>query len=158
MPNSGSWMNTAKVTFGFIEIGAAIKFLWVPDLEWGIGILPRNVVLILFIIIGLALIAYLLDVVKIGSYNDRESSKFGLGRLIIMGVVLLSLYPIGMSLASPPTYHYSNMPRIVDEFIEAMCFCIQNPKKVDSIEDEAKKYALENFSKEHITNELKKIN
>ena len=25
-----------------------------------------------------------------------------------------------MSLASPPTYHYSNMPRIVDEFIEAM--------------------------------------
>ena len=44
-----------------------------------------------------------------------------------------------------------------DEFIEAMCFCIQNPKKVDSIGDEAKKYALENFSKEHITNELKKI-
>ena len=120
MPNSGSWMNTVKVTFGFIEIGAAIKFLWVPDLEWGIGILPRNVVLILFIIIGLALIAYLLGVVKIGSYDDRESSRFGIGRLIIMGVVLLSLYPIGMSLASPPTYHYSNMPRIVDEFIEAM--------------------------------------
>ena len=86
-------MNTVKVTFGFIDC-AAIKFLWVPDLEWGIGILPRNVVLILFIIIGSALIAYLIGFVKIGSYDDRESSRFGIGRLIIMGVVLLSLYQL----------------------------------------------------------------
>ena len=33
MPNSGSWMETLKIAFGFIEIAAAIKFLWVPDLE-----------------------------------------------------------------------------------------------------------------------------
>ena len=44
-----------------------------------------------------------------------------------------------------------------NEFIEAMCFCIQNPDKVHEIGNEAKKYACENFSKEHITNELKKI-
>ena len=44
-----------------------------------------------------------------------------------------------------------------NEFIEAMCFCIQNPDKVHKIGNEAKKYACENFSKEHITNELKKI-
>ena len=44
-----------------------------------------------------------------------------------------------------------------NEFIKAMCFCIQNPEKVNEIGNEAKKYALENFSKEHITNELKKI-
>ena len=44
-----------------------------------------------------------------------------------------------------------------NEFIEAMCFCIQNPDKVNEIGNEAKKYARENFSKEHITNELKKI-
>ena len=44
-----------------------------------------------------------------------------------------------------------------NEFIEAMCFCIQNPDKVIKIGNEAKKYARENFSKEHITNELKKI-
>ena len=43
------------------------------------------------------------------------------------------------------------------EFIDAMCFCIQNPDKVNEIGNEAKKYARENFSKEHITNELKKI-
>ena len=44
-----------------------------------------------------------------------------------------------------------------NEFIDAMCFCIQNPDKVNEIENEARKYARENFSKEHITNELKKI-
>ena len=44
-----------------------------------------------------------------------------------------------------------------NEFIEAMCFCIQNPDKVNEIGNEAKKYARENFSKQHITNELKKI-
>lgn len=44
-----------------------------------------------------------------------------------------------------------------NEFIETMCFCIQNPDKVNEIGNEAKKYARENFSKKHITNELKKI-
>ena len=44
-----------------------------------------------------------------------------------------------------------------NEFIKAMCFCIQNPDKVNEIGNEAKKYALEKFSKEHITNKLKKI-
>lgn len=44
-----------------------------------------------------------------------------------------------------------------NEFIETMCFCIQNPEKVHEIGNEAKKYARENFSKEQITNELKKI-
>ena len=44
-----------------------------------------------------------------------------------------------------------------NEFIEAMCFCIQNPDKVNKIGNEAKKYVSENFTKEHITNELKKI-
>ena len=52
LPSSGAWMETLKIVFGFIEIAAAIKFLWVPDLEWNLGILPRNVVLALFISIG----------------------------------------------------------------------------------------------------------
>ena len=34
LPRSGSWMETIKIVFGFIEVAAAVKFLWVPDLEW----------------------------------------------------------------------------------------------------------------------------
>ena len=44
-----------------------------------------------------------------------------------------------------------------NEFIKAMCFCIQNPKKVYEIGNEAKKYARDNFSKKHIINKLNKI-
>ena len=44
-----------------------------------------------------------------------------------------------------------------DEFIEAMKFCIQNPEQVNQIGKEAKKYALEHFSKEVITDQLKKL-
>ena len=58
--------------------------------------------------------------------------------------------------------NYSNNKNILianseNEFIKAMCFCIQNPDKVNEIGNEAKKFALENFSKEQITNELKKL-
>ena len=44
-----------------------------------------------------------------------------------------------------------------EEFIEAMKFCIQNPEQVNQIGKEAKKYALEHFSKEVITDQLKKL-
>jgi len=44
-----------------------------------------------------------------------------------------------------------------EEFIEAMKFCIQNPEKVNLIGKEAKKCAVENFSKEVITNQLNKL-
>ena len=44
-----------------------------------------------------------------------------------------------------------------NEFIKAMCFCIQNPEKVNEIGNEAKKYARDNFSKKHMINKLNKI-
>ena len=120
LPNSGSWMNTVKVAFGFIEVAAAIKFLWVPDLEWGIGLLPRNVVLGLFIVIGLTMIIYLLGIIRMGHEDSVKPFQIGISRIVIIIFTLASLYPIGMSFASPPTYHYPGMPRLIDEFIEAL--------------------------------------
>ena len=120
LPRSGAWMETIKIVFGFIEIAAAVKFLWVPDMEWELGLLPRNVVLALFIIIGILQIGYLLGFFTIGSAEKIKPFQIGKGRVI--GIVLtgLVLFPIGMSLASPPTYHYAKMPRVMEEFIEAM--------------------------------------
>ncbi len=120
LPSSGAWMDTLKVSFGFIEIAAAVKFLWVPDLEWQLGILPRNIVLAIFILIGILLIAYLLGLFKIGSSDNIRPLQVGKARIISIIITLIFLYPIGMSIASPPTYHYSNMPRLMDEFIEAL--------------------------------------
>ena len=120
IPNSGSWMETLKISFGFIEIAAAVKFLWVPDLEWSIGLLPRNVVLIIFIIIGTALIGYLAGLFSIGSSSNVKPFRLGRGRIVGVLFTLLFLYPITMSVVHPPTYHYDGMPRLMDEFIEAL--------------------------------------
>jgi len=120
MPNSGSWMETLKIAFGFIEIAAAIKFLWVPDLEWGLGLLPRNIVLGLFIFIGLLLVGYLLGFFKVGTADNIKPLQIGKGRSVALAFTCLMLYPVVMSFFSPPTYHYAKMPRLADEFIEAL--------------------------------------
>ena len=120
LPNSGSWMETLKISFGFIEIAAAVKFLWVPDLEWGLGILPRNIVLIIFLIIGVLLIGYLMGLFTVGSVNNIKRFSIGKGRVVGISLIALFLYPITMSALHPPTYHYNKMPRLMDEFIEAL--------------------------------------
>lgn len=120
LPSSGAWMETLKITFGFIEIAAAVKFLWVPDLEWKLGLLPRNVVLALFLIIGSFMVAYLLGLFKMGSSENIKPFKIGKGRAVGLLLTGMVLYPIGMSLRSAPTYHYPHMPRLMEELIEAM--------------------------------------
>jgi thiol:disulfide interchange protein DsbD len=120
LPRSGSWMETLKIVFGFIEIAAAVKFLWVPDLQWELGILPRNVVLAIFILIGILQIGYLFGFFTIGSAEKIKPFQIGKGRVIGILLTGMVLFPIGMSLASPPTYHYAKMPRVMEEFIEAM--------------------------------------
>jgi thiol:disulfide interchange protein DsbD len=116
LPRSGIWMEKLKVVFGFIELAAAVKFLWVPDLEWGIGLLPRSIVLGLFLLIGVALILYLFGVYSFqGNINGKPKTGF-IGTII----TLLVLLPVGLSISNPPTYHYSGLPRLVDEIIEAM--------------------------------------
>ena len=117
LPRSGIWMEKLKVVFGFIELAAAVKFLWVPDLEWGIGLMPRSIVLGLFLLIGIALILYLLGLYSFQSRSPKDRPKPGsIGILLTLFVLL----PVGLSLNSPPTYHYSGLPRLVDEIIEAM--------------------------------------
>ena len=116
LPRSGIWMEKLKVVFGFIELAAAVKFLWVPDLEWGIGLLPRSIVLGLFLLIGVALILYLFGVYSFqGNINGKPKTGF-IGTII----TLLVLLPVGLSISNPPTYHYSGLPRLVDEIIETM--------------------------------------
>ena len=75
LPRSGLWMEKLKVIFGFIELAAAVKFLWVPDLEWKIGLMPRGVVLALFLIIGIGLILYLLGLYSFQPSSPNHKSK-----------------------------------------------------------------------------------
>ena len=120
LPRSGAWMETLKIVFGFIEIAAAVKFLWVPDLEWGLGLLPRHIVLLIFVIIFFFQIAYLLGLFKVGSAHNVDPFKIGKGRVVGIILTLIFIFPVAMSLNSEPTYHYAKMPRFLDELIEAL--------------------------------------
>ncbi len=58
LPQSGGWMNSVKVTLGFIELALAFKFLTVADLTSHWGLLKYEVFIGIWIIIALAMAAY----------------------------------------------------------------------------------------------------
>jgi thiol:disulfide interchange protein len=75
LPRSGGWLNSVKVVMGFLEVAAAMKFLSNVDLVWGAGlnesgvlnygkIFTRELVLIIWVIIGLGIVTYILGFFK----------------------------------------------------------------------------------------------
>lgn len=91
MPKSGGWMNSVKVTMGFLEVAAAMKFLSNIDVVWKIGFLTRDVVLAVWIAIGLILTVYLLGWFQL--HHDSKTEKVGSVRLLSAIVTLaISFY------------------------------------------------------------------
>ena len=80
LPRSGSWMNSVKVIMGFLEIGAALKFLSNVDLVWGWGIFTREVVIAGWIALSVLIFFYLLGVFRFS--HDSESRTIGLMRVL----------------------------------------------------------------------------
>lgn len=75
LPRSGGWLNSVKVVMGFLEVAAAMKFLSNVDLVWGAGlnasgtlnygkVFTREVVLIIWTVLGLGVCAYILGFFK----------------------------------------------------------------------------------------------
>ena len=89
MPRSGEWMNTLKVTLGFVELAAALKFLSNADLAYNWHILPREVFLMLWFGILLAAALYLFGMIR---YHG-DTGEVGGGRLVAgMSFLCFSLY------------------------------------------------------------------
>lgn len=70
LPKSGGWLNTIKVSFGFIELALAFKFLSNVDLSYHLGILNRDVFLVLWIVVFFLLGVYLLGKLKFAHDSD----------------------------------------------------------------------------------------
>lgn len=64
MPKSGGWLNTIKVTLGFLELALALKFLSNVDLAYHWNWFDREVFLVLWIVIFGLLGLYLLGKIK----------------------------------------------------------------------------------------------
>ena len=86
MPKSGGWMDRVKVTLGVIELAFSLKFLSVADMAYGWGILPRDLFILLWILMALFLGLYLTGI--LGKIR-KDGHKPGIAG-IVTGVASLA--------------------------------------------------------------------
>ena len=93
MPKSGGWLNTVKVSLGFLELALAFKFLSNVDLAYHWGLFDRDIFLALWIIIFGVWGFYLLGKIRLS--HDSEIAFVSLPRLFFSMLVLgFTLYMI----------------------------------------------------------------
>ena len=81
MPKSGGWLNTVKVTLGFLELALGLKFLSIADQTYHWHILDREIYLALWIVIFTLMGFYFLD--KIRFKGDSPVEHIGVTRLML---------------------------------------------------------------------------
>ena len=87
LPKSGGWMDRVKVTLGVIELAFSLKFLSVADMAYGWGILPRDLFVLLWILMALFLGLYLLGLFG----RKKNGKKYRTGPIgITIGIVSLA--------------------------------------------------------------------
>jgi thiol:disulfide interchange protein DsbD len=126
IPRSGGWMSDLKVVLGFIELGLAIKFLANADNVKQWGILKREVFIGLWILIGVAIVLYLLGVTRFSHSSPvRKFSKIRIAFIALFGISTLYLIP-GL------TNTQSARLSLISGFPPPVCYSVyQNPVNCD---------------------------
>ena len=117
MPRSGGWMNTVKVSLGFLELAFAFKFLSNADLVLQKHWIEREVFLAIWIAIFAVWAIYLFG--KIQLPHDSKLDKISVGRLFMALLVsTFTIYlvpglwgaPLKLISGFPPPMTYSESP------------------------------------------------
>lgn len=117
LPKSGGWLNTVKVSLGFLELAFAFKFLSNADLVLQLHWFERETFLAIWIAVFGAWALYLFG--KLTLPHDSPLSHISVGRLF-MGLFVLSFTvylipglwgaPLKIISGFPPPLHYSESP------------------------------------------------
>lgn len=86
LPKSGGWLNSVKVTLGFLELALALKFLSSVDLAYHWEWFDREVFLVLWVVIFGLMGLYLLG--KLRFSHDSEMPFITLPRLFLAIITL----------------------------------------------------------------------
>ena len=117
MPQSGGWLNTLKVSLGFIELALAFKFLSNTDLVLQLHLLEREVFLAIWIAIFFTLSMYLFGLFR--TPYDAPVENLSVTRILFAMLFLaFSIYmfpglwgaPLKWISAFPPYQEYSESP------------------------------------------------
>jgi thiol:disulfide interchange protein DsbD len=110
LPKSGGWLNTVKVSLGFLELALAFKFLSVADSVLKLHYLERELYLAIWIAIFSTWALYLLG--KITTPHDSPITHISVGRLTL-GLLVFSftVYMIPGLLGAPLKLLSGYIPR-----------------------------------------------
>lgn len=118
LPRSGGWMNSVKVSLGFLELALAFKFLSNADLVLQLGLLQREVFIALWIAIFGSWAMYLFG--KIQLPHDSAITKLSVGRTFLaIAVTTFTIYmipglwgaPLKILSGMTPPQTYSESPK-----------------------------------------------
>lgn len=117
MPKSGGWLNTVKVSLGFLELALAFKFLSKADLVSQSHLLPREIFIVLWIAIFGAWALYLFGKFKLP--HDSDVSHLSVGRVTLAILVTSFVFymipglwgaPLNILSGITPPLYYSESP------------------------------------------------
>lgn len=84
MPKSGGWLNTVKVTLGFLELALCLKFLSIADQAYHWGLLDRDVNIGIWIVVFTLMGFYFLG--KLPFKSDTPVERITVPRLLMATV------------------------------------------------------------------------
>jgi thiol:disulfide interchange protein len=117
LPKSGGWLNSVKVVLGFLELALALKFLSNADLVLQLGLLQRELFLVIWIVIFALMTIYLLGGIKFA--HDSELKHISVTRLFFAILSLsFTVYlvpglwgaPLKLIAGFPPPDFYAESP------------------------------------------------
>lgn len=137
LPKSGGWLNSVKVTLGFLELALCLKFFSIADQAYHWGLLDRDINIVLWIVLFTLLGFYLLG--KLPMKGDTPVERVTVSRLLLAtGVFSFVIYLVpglwGAPLKAlagyiPPLYtHDFNLLAAVNDHENSEC---ETPKYAD---------------------------
>ena len=116
LPKSGGWLNSVKVVLGFVEVGLAIKFLSNADLVMHWGLLKREVFIGIWILCGIGITLYLLNITKFPDPMERP------GKLRFLFAAVFAVFTIYLAPGVTNT-KYANLT-LISGFPPPLCYSI----------------------------------
>ena len=131
---SGSWLNTVKIVFGFLEIALGLKFLSMADLGANWGLLDRETFLSLWIVVFALLGFYLLG--KLKFKGDNELEKISVQRLML-SIVTFSfvIYMIPGLWGAPLKVLSGYVPPLTTQDFDINKLIVENGGKTSHVSD-----------------------
>lgn len=118
LPKSGGWLNTVKVVLGFLELAMAVKFISNADLVKQWHLLPREIFLGIWVLIGILLVIYLLGWIRF----PHDDKKIKIGGIRWAFIALFAAFTIYLAPGVTNT-KWANL-KLISGFPPPLCYSV----------------------------------